>query len=122
MENHSESLHKEHVQIELTELITDDASDQHVLRSSGNALPDQCPADPVPLKPSASYDFLMDAYDFLLCLIPLVLIAKVILCIVASIKDRHHHGAEVDLVSRLTTLLISFNSQVPFPTFDLHWT
>lgn len=59
------------------------------------------------------------AYDIALCVIPFALMAKAILCIVASVIDRVHSGYAIDEVSNLTLYLIKFNQQVLDSDLDI---
>ena len=70
------------------------------------------PTDPTPLAADKTSQFWMNVYDGLLCFIPVVLIAKVILVVVISQKDKAHHGIDIEFVSKATTFLVEFNGQV----------
>ena len=59
---------------------------------------------------------LLALYDAVLCLVPLLLIVKIGLCVVAYNQDSDHTGIYgVEGVGQLTRNLISLNSQVRSP-------
>jgi len=72
----------------------------------------QCPVQPVPLAADPVVEYAMNAYDIALVLVPMLLITKAILCIVAAHKDQDASGLLVDEVSSMTLNLINFNDQV----------
>ncbi|KAK5080394.1 hypothetical protein LTR05_008643 [Lithohypha guttulata] len=74
--------------------------------------PHDWPTEPGRLQEDHQYEFMMNAYDAFLCFIPLFLIAKTTLCIVAWSWDRENTGYYFDQISLLTTFLIEFNEQV----------
>lgn len=87
------------------------SSDVDSLRSPLSR-PPLWPEEPGPLtKPKAALwtDIL---YDVGLVLVPIALIVKIILCIVAQHIDRNAVGSEIDLVSSLTLNLLKVNAQV----------
>jgi hypothetical protein len=95
---------KQDVQIHLTELTPEQASDRQILHQ----------AEPQPFTNEPLVDRFLDAYDVILCLVPLLLIAKIILVIVVWRGDRSSAGYFVDEVSLLTAFLVQFNGQVRF--------
>jgi hypothetical protein len=74
-------------------------------------------ARPQELRADTKTEKFMFAYDCFLCAIPIVLIAKTILCIVASLIDKPHQNIYIDSVSQLTIFLVNFNGQVRRFTF-----
>ena len=54
----------------------------------------------------------MDAYDLALCLIPVALMVKTVLCLVGERRDRYNIDYSIDRVSSLTIHLIRFNGQL----------
>jgi hypothetical protein len=73
---------------------------------------DNCLSDPKELQADAKAKKLAIAYDAFLIGIPVVLILKVILCIVAAQIDKFHVDDDIDSVSHLTILLTKVNGQV----------
>lgn len=67
---------------------------------------------PQELRPDRTTRRLATAYDSFLIAIPVILIAKIVLCIVASRIDRWHQNVDLDAVSMLTISLVKFNGQV----------
>ena len=107
------------VNVYTTEVRPDYASDQpiHQQYSTDSLQPDlpqKWPAEPHPLTADPATERWLKAFDITLCLIPLALIAKAILCIIASVLDKDRTGPFVDQVHDLTIYLIRFNHQVSF--------
>jgi hypothetical protein len=69
-------------------------------------------ADPQKLRANTSTERMMIAFDVFLALIPIVLVVKAILVIIAAQKDRWHRNVDIGSVTELTTFLIKFNGQV----------
>lgn len=106
----------EFVDVHTTEVFQDDASDypitrQYATHSPQAEFPPQWPAEPHPLTADPSTERWLRVFDISLCLIPLGLIAKAILCIIASLLDKENNGPWVDEVHDLTIYLIRFNHQ-----------
>jgi hypothetical protein len=79
-----------------------------------NCAPRPWLTQPKELLPDSKSERLLRAFDYFLISIPVVLIAKVILVIVASKIDESNQNVDIDAVSHLTLFLIKFNSQVRF--------
>jgi hypothetical protein len=77
-----------------------------------NVRPQEWFSDPKQLQADAKAEYLASAYDGFLIAIPVVLITKTILCIVASRLDRWHQNVEIGAVTHLTIFLVGFNGQV----------
>lgn len=71
-------------------------------------------ADPRPLEPDSKAAMISLAYDIFLMAIPLFLLTKASLCVVAYNIDLWTRNADITLVSKLTIFLVNFNSQVCF--------
>lgn len=107
------------VNVSTTEVRPDYASDrpinqQYTTDSIHPELPQKWPAEPHPLTADPATERWLKAFDITLCLIPLALIAKAILCIIASVLDKDRIGPFVDQVHDLTIYLVRFNHQVSF--------
>jgi hypothetical protein len=85
---------------------------QYTADSLQPELPQKWPAEPHPLTADPATERWLKVFDITLCLIPLALIAKAILCIIASVLDKEMTGPFVDQVHDLTIYLIRFNHQV----------
>src|ERR1700712_4346604 len=72
-------------------------------------IPTHLLAGPQELRADTKTEKFMLAYDCFLCAIPIVLIVKIILCIVASRIDKAHQNIYIDSVSQLTIFLVNFN-------------
>jgi hypothetical protein len=107
---------KKDVQIDLTELTPEHASDQNILHPAEQLALVAWPSNPQPLTNEPLVDGFLDAYDVALCLVPLLLIAKIILVIVVWHSDLGSAGYFLDEVGILTSFLIQFNGQVGFQT------
>lgn len=70
------------------------------------------PSEPRSLSRKHSHEFWMTVYDVALCLIPLALMVKIVLCILANRLEKQHSGNLVDLAGPLARFLVEFNSQV----------
>jgi hypothetical protein len=81
---------------------------------SNDDVADNCLSDPKELQADAKAEKLAMAYDAFLIGIPVVLILKVILCIVAAQIDRFHVDDDIDSVSHLTIFLTKVNGQVRY--------
>jgi hypothetical protein len=68
--------------------------------------------EPQELEIDAKSRRLLTAFDAFLIAIPILLMVKIVLCMVASVIDRKHQDASIDAVSNLTIFLVKFNSQV----------
>lgn len=107
----------ENTSIHTTEVYPDDASDHPITRqlathTTSPELPPRWPAEPHALTPEPATERWLLAFDVALCLVPLALIAKAVLCIVASVIDKGARGYLIDEVHALTLYLIRFNHQV----------
>jgi hypothetical protein len=107
------------VSVYTTEVRPDYASDlpinqQYTTEFPQPELPQKWPAEPHPLTADPATERWLKAFDITLCLIPLALITKAILCIIASVLDKYNTGPFVDQVHDLTIYLIRFNHQVSF--------
>jgi hypothetical protein len=70
------------------------------------------PHAPQPITNEPLVERCLDAVDVLICLLPLALIVKGFLCILAHEIDKTHVGPSIDMASRLTLALIDFNAQL----------
>lgn len=105
-----------------TEVQSDAASDYPIRKDhETHTVPSEVliewPAEPHALAPEPAKARWTLAYDIALCVVPLALIAKAVLCIVASVIDKGNSGYEVDMVSNLTRYLIRFNQQVYYSIY-----
>ena len=75
-------------------------------------VPPQWPSQPRPLTAAPVAEHTLDVFDGILCAIPLLLIAKIALILVAFRKDRGATGYFADTASSMTVYLIKFNHQV----------
>jgi hypothetical protein len=112
------------ISVRVSEVHSADSSEhpvtrQHATHTTLPDLPAQWPAEPHPLAPEPKDERWLLAYDIALCVIPFALMAKAILCIVASVIDRVHSGYAIDEVSNLTLYLIKFNQQVLDSDLDI---
>lgn len=108
---------KEAVGVHSTEVYPDDASDypiihQHRTYTTKPELPPQWPAEPHALTLSPATELWLLLYDVGLCLVPLCLIAKAILCLVADSYNQIGPGYAVGEANDLTKYLVRFNHQV----------
>ena len=113
----------ESISVHTAEVFQDDASDHPITRPYTHSIqpefPPQWPAEPHPLTADPTTERWLKVFDITLCLIPLALIAKAILCIIASVLDKDNSGPYVDEVHDLTIYLIRFNHQVSPSTSSL---
>lgn len=105
------------INVDTTEVLDDNSSlhpssHQNPTHTTVPELPHQWPAEPVPLTPEPTTERWLLAYDIALCVIPLALIAKAVMCIVASVIDKKNTGWDVDKVHALTIYLLKFNHQL----------
>lgn len=77
-------------------------------------MPTNTLSEPQELRADAKTEKFLVAYDCSLCAIPIVLIVKTILCIVASRIDKDNQNIYIDSVSQLAIFLVSFNGQVKY--------
>ena len=102
---------KDSYHIKLSELPSENCS----RRPSGSAnsiVPHYWPSQPQPLKAEAKIEYGLLAWDAFLCILPLCLFAKVILCVIAYHKNKNNTGPELYLTTFMTKYLIAFNSWV----------
>lgn len=77
------------------------------------ARPEGWPMQPKPLVSRKPMEAAMDVYDVLLCAIPIALIVKTTLCIVAHRREKIYGGDfDIRLTTSLTLSLVSLNKQV----------
>ncbi|OQV01015.1 hypothetical protein CLAIMM_06434 isoform 2 [Cladophialophora immunda] len=76
------------------------------------SIPTAWPSDPKPLANNLFNEILLDLYDVGLCLIPIALMVKIGLCLLAERWDSPNSGYFIDEASMLTTYLIRFNDQL----------
>lgn len=74
--------------------------------------PKKWPSEPEHLKQTKGWSVALNLYDFFFCLLPIGLMVKTTLCIVAHQFDGRLNRLTLDYVSRMTTELIYINNQV----------
>jgi hypothetical protein len=70
------------------------------------------PETPQPITNEYKVEVILDTFDIVICLVPVALIVKAGLCILANAIDTPHKGPLIDQTSDLTLKLIEFNSQL----------
>lgn len=72
------------------------------------------PTNPLPTKYTKQIEAMLTAYDVVLVLIPCLMIAKAVTCVVAAHKDlvAGHYGIYIEYASRLSKRLVSANTQL----------
>ena len=100
---------KKESEVHVTELSTGDTLGYTSTEQLTSPAPVQSSFGEHPLAPEPVVERVMDIYDSVICLAPLLLIVKIVLCIVAYVKDKH---LDADEVGQLTVFLVQFNSQV----------
>lgn len=80
---------------------------------SNNVLTAQAwPTKPKPLLPSKKENFCLAVYDLILIILPIALIVKTGLIILAHKLDETHTGSRFDQATALSRYLVAFNSQL----------